>query len=121
MSRCVGIDHLESQPYILDVDLDPFDSRKAIEPAAPETVYRPIRNAMAITVATEAECVDGLKFDDEPIDAEMLLDRLMTHIHEALNPRIQPAFGFASIKLSRQFLDSSANAATINERPIHDQ
>lgn len=86
MSRCVGIDHLESQPYILDIDLDAFHSRKAIGPADPTTFYRLIRNAVAITVATEAECVEELKFDDEPIDAGMLLDRLMVHIQEALNP-----------------------------------
>jgi len=35
MSRCVGIDHLEAQPYILDIDLDAFHSRRAIEPADP--------------------------------------------------------------------------------------
>jgi len=83
MSRCVGLVHLEVQPYILDIDLDAFHSRRAIEPADPSTFYRLIRNAEAITVATEAECVDELKFDDEPIDAEMLLDRLMTHIESA--------------------------------------
>ena len=86
MSRCVGIDHVEAQPYILDIDLDAFHSQKAIAPANPSTFYRLIRNAVAITVATEAACVDELKFDDEAVDAEMLLDRLMGHIHEALNP-----------------------------------
>lgn len=85
MSRSVGIPHLEAQPYILDIDLDAFHSRKAIGPADPSTFYRLIRNAAAITVATEAECVEDLKFDDEPINAEMLLAGLMAHIHEALN------------------------------------
>lgn len=84
MSRCVGIDHLEAQPYILDIDLDAFHSRQAIAPADPATFYRLIRNAVAITVATEAECVEDLKFDDEPIDADTLLDRLMRHIEAAV-------------------------------------
>lgn len=84
MSRCVGIPHLESQPYILDIDLDAFHSQAAITPSDPSTLYRLIRNALAITVATEAECVEELKFDNEPIDAEMLLDRLMEHIKEAV-------------------------------------
>lgn len=84
MSRCVGIDHLQAQPYILDIDLDAFHSRQAIEPADPTTFYRLIRNAVAITVATEAECVEELKFDDEPINADMLLDRLMRHIDAAV-------------------------------------
>ena len=84
MSRCVGIDHLEAQPYILDIDLDAFHSRQAIAPADPATFYRLIRNALAITIATEAECVEELKFDDEPIDANMLLYRLMRHIEVAV-------------------------------------
>jgi len=71
MSRCVGFPHLEAQPYILDIDLDAFHSRKAIEPADPSTFYRLIRNSVAITVATEAECVDELKFDGEPIDCPL--------------------------------------------------
>lgn len=84
MSRCVGIDHLESQPYILDIDLDAFHSRQAIEPADRTTFYRLIRNAVAITVATEAECVDELKFDGEAIDADFLLARLVEHIKAAI-------------------------------------
>ena len=84
MSRCVGIDHLESQPYILDIDLDAFHSRQAIEPADRTTFYRLIRNAVAITVATEAECVNELKFDGEAIDADFLLARLVEHIKAAV-------------------------------------
>ncbi len=84
MSRCVGIDHLEVQPYILDIDLDAFHSRQAIEPADRTTFYRLIRNAVAITVATEAECVDELKFDGEAIDADFLLARLVEHIKAAI-------------------------------------
>lgn len=87
MSRSVGIDHLEAQPYILDIDLDVFHSRQAIEPADRTTFYRLIRNAVAITVATEAECVEDLKFDGETIDAEFLLARLMEHIKAALFER----------------------------------
>lgn len=86
MSRCVGIPHIEALPHILDIDLDVFHSWRSIRPAEPTTFYRLIRNAVAITVATEAECVEELKFDDEPIDAGVLLDRLMGHIQEAINP-----------------------------------
>lgn len=84
MSRCVGIDHLESKPYILDIDLDAFHSRQAIEPADRTTFYRLIRNAVAITVATEAECVEELKFDGEAIDADFLLTRMTEHIQAAI-------------------------------------
>ncbi|MDQ1315171.1 MAG: hypothetical protein QG662_1280 [Pseudomonadota bacterium] len=84
MSRCVGVPHIEAQPYILDIDLDAFHSRQAIEPVDPETFYRLIRNAVAITIATEAECVDELKFDDESINADMLLDQILKHIETAV-------------------------------------
>lgn len=84
MSRCIGVSHIEAQPYILDIDLDAFHSRQAIEPADPATFYRLIRNAVAITIATEAECVDELKFDDEPINADMLLDQILKHIETAV-------------------------------------
>lgn len=84
MSRCVGIEHLEAQPYILDIDLDVFHSRQAIAPADPTTFYRLIRNAVAITIATEAECVEDLRFDVEAIDAPFLLAKLIDHINEAV-------------------------------------
>lgn len=84
MSRCVGIDHIEVQPYILDIDLDAFHSRQAVEPADRTTFYRLIRDAVAVTVATEAECVDELKFDGEAIDADFLLARLVEHIKAAI-------------------------------------
>lgn len=84
MSRCVGIAHLEAEPYILDIDLDVFHSQQAIKPADQTTFYRLIRNAVAITVATEAECVEELKFDGEAIDADFLLVKLIDHIKEAV-------------------------------------
>lgn len=84
MSCCVGIPHLELQPYILDIDLDAFHSQQAIKPTSTATFYRLIRNAMAITVATEAKCVEELKFDDELIDADMLLEQIMKHIETAM-------------------------------------
>lgn len=84
MSQCVGIDHIEAQPYILDIDLDAFHSRQAIEPTDQTTFYRLIRNAVAITVATEAKCVEELKFDGEAINADNLLARLMNHVKVAI-------------------------------------
>lgn len=84
MSQCVGIPHPEAQPYILDIDLDAFHSRKAISPIDTTTFYRLIRNAVAITVATEAECVDELKFEGESIDADFLLAKLLDHIRLAV-------------------------------------
>ena len=93
MSRCVGIDHLETRPYILDIDLDAFHSQQAIEPVDPLTFYRLIRNAVAITIATEAECVEELKFDDEPINANMLLDQVLGHIETAGRDSTRQQYG----------------------------
>jgi len=80
MSRSVGIPHLEAQPYILDIDLDAFHSRQAIEPTDPVTFHRLIRNSVAITIAIEAKCVEELKFNDESINSDMLLQQIFRHI-----------------------------------------
>lgn len=87
MGRCVGIEGgLESVPYILDVDLDVFHTVAAIEPKDPAVFHRLIRGAMAITIATEPECVEELWRDDErKLSADELLARLLSHIEQALS------------------------------------
>lgn len=85
ISRCIGLDHLEAKPYILDIDLDAFHSRRAINPDDASTFHRLIKNAVAITVATEAECVEEEWIDDDdPMDADELLVELLHHIEKAL-------------------------------------
>ena len=84
---------IEALPYILDIDLVAFHSQQAIEPVDPLTFYRLIRNAVAITIATEAECVEGLKFDDEPINANMLLDQVLGHIETAGRDSTRQQYG----------------------------
>lgn len=85
ISRCFGLSNLEAAPYILDIDLDAFHSRKAIRPENPSTLHRLIRNAVAITIATEPECVEQLWHDeDDRMDSEELLAELMRHIDAAL-------------------------------------
>jgi hypothetical protein len=85
ISRCFGLPNLEAAPYILDIDLDAFHSRKAITPDDPSTLHRLIRNAVAITIATEPECVDELWHDDDDrMDSNELLAELVRHIEAAL-------------------------------------
>lgn len=85
ISRCIGLPHLEAAPYILDIDLDAFHTRKAIHPSDSSTFHRLIRNAVAITIATEAECVEeGWLDDDDRMNAEELLAELLAHIDKAL-------------------------------------
>lgn len=85
ISRCIGLPHIEAAPYILDIDLDAFHTRKAISPHDPTTFYRLIRNAVAITIATEAECVKDEWLDGEDqMDTAELLNALLTHVEQAL-------------------------------------
>lgn len=85
ISRCFGLPDLEAAPYILDIDLDAFHTRRAINPEDPSTFYRLIKNAVAITIATEAECVEEEWLDDEnQMSSDELLQELLGHINKAL-------------------------------------
>lgn len=85
ISRCIGLTDLEAAPYILDIDLDAFHSRRAITPEDTSTFYRLIKNAVAITIATEAECVEDLWLNnDDQMTADELLNELLTHIERAV-------------------------------------
>lgn len=85
ISKCFGLPDLEAAPYILDIDLDAFPTRRAINPEDPSTFYRLIKNAVAITIATEAECVEEEWLDDEDqMNSDELLQELLVHINKAL-------------------------------------
>jgi hypothetical protein len=82
---CLGLQDLESAPYILDIDLDVFHTAKSINPDDTLTFYRLIRNAIAITIATESECVEDEWLDDQNcLHADELLRKLLQHIESAL-------------------------------------
>lgn len=85
ISRCFGLPVLEAAPYILDIDLDAFHTRRAINPENPSTFYRLIKNAVAITIATEAECVEEEWLEDEDqMNSAELLQELLGHINKAI-------------------------------------
>lgn len=85
ISRCIGLADLEAAPYILDIDLDVFHTRRSINPENPSTFYRMIKNAVAITIATEAQCVNEEWLDDDDkMTANELLAELLAHIDKAL-------------------------------------
>jgi hypothetical protein len=85
ITTSLGLSPLETVPYILDIDLDVFHTKKAIEPTDPTTFYRLVRTAVAITIATEAECVEEEWLDeDHPTTADELLARMLQHIEAAL-------------------------------------
>jgi hypothetical protein len=84
IAACLKQPSVESTPYILDIDLDAFHSLKAINPKDPATFYRLIHHSLAITVATEAECVEELWRDEEnSMNSEDLLQALLKHISQA--------------------------------------
>jgi hypothetical protein len=87
MARCISIEGgVESVPYILDIDLDVFHTAAAVEPKDPASFYRLIRGAVAITIATEADFVEGMWWKDEArkLTADELLATVMGHIDRAL-------------------------------------
>ena len=72
----MGLADLEAAPYILDIDLDAFHTRKAIEPNDPTTPYRLIKNAVAITIAAEKKrCVEEQWLEEK---SRMSSDDLLT-------------------------------------------
>lgn len=75
-----------TQDYILDIDLDYFHTLKSIQPDKYDIIYSLIRNAKIITIATEHNCVENLKYENEQINSELLLDALLNHIEQALSP-----------------------------------
>lgn len=86
IGKAVGVPDVEGAPYILDIDLDAFRYRKAINPDDRTTFYRLIKNASIVTIATEEECVAQLWRDqNDRMDSENLLARMMDHIHAAMN------------------------------------
>jgi hypothetical protein len=84
MAKSIEMASAEEKPYILDIDLDYFHSERSINPVDTETFYRLIRNAIAITVARESECVHELRHVGSNITADSLLRRLSEHIEAAL-------------------------------------
>lgn len=79
-----GVPKLEAGPYILDIDLDYFRSEKAIAPDDPTTFHRLVRNAVAVTLATEPDYVEELRDEGSKITAEMLLETMIERISEAV-------------------------------------
>lgn len=87
IAECLGMPAVDAEPYILDIDLDAFHSRKATAPNDPSTFHRLIRGALAITIAIEPECVEDLWHGDDPMESKELLDAVLSHIQQALTAK----------------------------------
>jgi hypothetical protein len=79
-----GVPAAEAEPYVLDIDLDYFHSEKAIEPDDPATFYRLVRNAVAVTIATEPDYVEDCRNEGSKVTGESLLARMKQHIEAVM-------------------------------------
>ena len=85
MSITSGIGCLKNTPFILDIDLDYFNTEKSIHPDDISFFYNLIRNSIGITIAKESVCVNMLKKEGENINSDLLLESLLEHIRIALS------------------------------------
>jgi hypothetical protein len=79
-----GLSWIDDKPYILDIDLDFFSSKKSIAPLDTSAFYKLLRNAAAITIALEPRYVEELN-EDEGLDSEYLFEKIKEHIQKALS------------------------------------
>lgn len=80
MAIFAGIESIEEQNYILDIDLDYFHTEKSVMPKSATIFSRLICNASAITIALEPSCVTSLALEGESISSEYLLEKVKEHI-----------------------------------------
>lgn len=84
LAASIGVQPIDTDPYILDIDLDSFHSWRAVKPDDPSTLLRLIRGAVAITIATEPQCVEEGWLDVEPANHDALLKQVLTYIEAAI-------------------------------------
>lgn len=83
--RAAGTSDPLGVPFILDIDLDAFNTRQAIAPQDPGVFHDLIRRAYAITIAQEPGCVETCQIEGEGLTAPWLEKQLMVHIQRALS------------------------------------
>lgn len=80
-----GIPGLFEAPFILDIDLDYFNTRQSIQPVDHDLFHELIRRAEIITIAREPNCVTDCQKPGEKLTSDWLESELKRHIGEALN------------------------------------
>lgn len=81
--RTGGTARLFDDPFILDIDLDYFNTQKSIAPDETSVFYELIRHAVAITIARESGCVQSCQIEGEGLTSEYLEQALKLHIQNA--------------------------------------
>jgi len=79
-----GLDPVFFNRYLLDIDLDYFNTAHGLKPNDISTFHSLIQGAEAVTIAMEHSCVISFRLPGETIEAEGVLDRLMSVIEAAL-------------------------------------
>ena len=79
-----GLPWIDDKPFILDIDLDFFRSKKSIAPSDTAAFYHLLKNAAAITIALEPRYVEQLR-EDQDLDSTYLFEELSKHIEKALS------------------------------------
>ena len=72
--------------FILDIDLDYFNTQQSIQPRSPAIFFDIIRRSRIITIATEDDFVLDCRLDGETVTAEGLLEQVMQLVDRALQP-----------------------------------
>ncbi len=70
---------LSEEPFILDIDLDYFNTFKSIQPKDSTSFKELVRKAKLVTVATEPEYVEKCAVDSG-LDSKYLLDRFINFL-----------------------------------------
>jgi hypothetical protein len=84
MASAAGIKDVAKVSYVLDIDLDYFRTKQAASPGNAGVFHELLRNAIAITIATEPEFVRMERLDD--VTSQYTLDLVLRHVNEALAP-----------------------------------
>jgi len=81
-----NVPRLVDAPYVLDLDLDAFNTHKALDPEDSKTFRSLIRGACGITIAREPECFSSCWSDDSAITVDDALERVLAHVEKAQSP-----------------------------------
>lgn len=79
-----GVPRLFERPFILDIDLDYFNTERAVQPADAAVFFDLVRRSQAMTVALESACVRNLRLPRERITSELLEERLRALVQAAM-------------------------------------
>lgn len=82
--RTGNVPYLFELPFILDIDLDAFNTRQSMSPEDTTVFYDLIRRSIGVTIAQEPNCVRECQIDGERLTAPWLQKELLKHLRRAL-------------------------------------